>query len=65
MIPSRRTEKIKDLGKNYNAKFIGVIPYDTKITEAQMKKLSVVEYTNAPVAKSIKQIWQKISEILQ
>ena len=59
------TEKIKNLGKEYNAEFIGVIPYDTKITEAQMQKLSVVEYTDAPVAKSIKQIWQKINEIFQ
>lgn len=59
------TEKIKDLGKDYNAKFIGVIPYDTKVTEAQMRKLSVVEYTDAPVTKSIRQIWRKINEIFQ
>ena len=59
------TERIKGLSKDYNAKFIGVIPYDTKITEAQMRTLSVVEYTDAPVTESIKQIWQKISEIFQ
>ena len=28
-----------------------------------MKKLSVVEYTEAPVTKSIKEIWKKINEI--
>ena len=59
------TERIKGLSKDYNAKFIGVIPYDTKITEAQMRTLSVVEYTDAPVTESIKQIWQKINEIFQ
>ncbi|MDP8218296.1 MAG: P-loop NTPase [Candidatus Theseobacter exili] len=59
------TEKIKELSKEYNAEFVGVIQYDTKITEAQMKKLSVVEYApDAPVSKSIEQIWQKINEII-
>lgn len=54
------TEKIKRLSQDYNAEFIGIIPYDKKITEAQMKALSVVEYTKAPITESIKQIWQKI-----
>jgi MinD superfamily P-loop ATPase len=54
------TEKIKLLSQDYNAEFIGIIPYDKKITEAQMKALSVVEYTKAPITESIKQIWQKI-----
>jgi len=54
------TEKIKLLSQDYNAEFIGIIPYDKKVTEAQMKALSVVEYTKAPITESIKQIWQKI-----
>jgi len=54
------TEKIKLLSQDYNAEFIGIIPYDKKITEAQMKALSVVEYTKAPITESIKQIWQKV-----
>ena len=59
------TEKIKGVAKNYNAEFIGTIPYDKKVTEAQMKALSVVEYTeDGAVVKNIKQIWEKISSII-
>ncbi|RKY70530.1 MAG: cobyrinic acid ac-diamide synthase [Candidatus Latescibacterota bacterium] len=56
------TKQIKAVAREYNAQFIGTIPYDTKITEAQMEGLSVVEYTNGRVAECIKQIWVKISQ---
>ncbi len=55
------TQKIKELAKQYNSEFIGVIPYGKEVTEAQMQKLSVVEYTDTPLTKSIKDIWEKIS----
>jgi len=58
------TQKIKDLAKEYNSEFVGKIPYGKEVTEAQMKKLSVVEYTNTPLTESIKEIWEKIGEIL-
>lgn len=54
------TEKIELLSQDYNAEFVGIIPYDKKITEAQMRALSVVEYTQAPITESIKQIWDKV-----
>jgi MinD superfamily P-loop ATPase len=55
------TEKIEKISGQYDSEFIGVVPYGKEITEAQMKKLSVVEYTNTPVTESIKEIWQKIN----
>jgi len=58
------TEKIRLVSQSYNAEFIGVIPYDKKITEAQMKELSVVEYTKAPITENIKQIWQKVRNFI-
>jgi MinD superfamily P-loop ATPase len=54
------TEKIKLLSQHCHADFIGIIPYDKKITEAQLSKLSVVEYTQAPITESIKNIWDKV-----
>jgi len=54
------TEKIKFISQDYNAEFVGIIQYDKKITEAQMMALSVVEYTQAPITESIKQIWNKV-----
>ncbi len=54
------TEKIKLLSQDYNAEFIGVIPYDKIVTEAQVNGVSVVEYSDAPVTESIKRIWNKV-----
>jgi MinD superfamily P-loop ATPase len=56
------TEQIKVLAREYNAEFMGTIPYDTKVTEAQMEGLSVVEYSDGPVTECIKQIWAKINQ---
>jgi len=56
------TERIKALTQEVGAEFMGTIPYDTKVTEAQMQGVSVVEYAEGPVAESIKQIWTKVNE---
>ena len=54
------TERVKALSQKSDSEFIGVIPYDEKVTEAQIKGLSVVEYTESSTTKSIKEIWQKV-----
>ena len=58
------TMKIKALSEAYDATFLGTIPYGKEVTEAQMKKLSVVEHTNSPLTESIRSIWAKVSPIL-
>ncbi|MFH1904339.1 MAG: P-loop NTPase [bacterium] len=59
------TEKIKDIAKDYDSEFIGTIPYDKRVTKAQMKALSIIEYAeDGAVVKSIKQIWEKINSII-
>lgn len=58
------TQKIEKLAEKYNSNFIGTIPYGKEVTEAQMKKLSVVEYTDSPVTDSIIKTWKKISKII-
>lgn len=40
------------------------MPYDKRITEAQMSGLSVIEYTQAPITEIIKNIWEKISDFI-
>jgi len=57
------TRKIKDLAEKYNSEFIGTVPYGKEVTEAQMRKMSVVEYADTPLTENIKDIWQKIKEI--
>ena len=54
------TESVKEITKEYNSEFLGTIPYGKEVTEAQMRELSVVEYTDSPLTDSIKEIWKKI-----
>ncbi len=55
------TLNIKKTAIDNNSDFIGVIPYDKKVTEAQMQGLSVVEYTNGDITKNIKNVWKKLT----
>lgn len=57
------TQKIRRIVGEYSSNFLGTIPYGKEVTEAQMKKLSVVEYADTPLTESIKEIWGKIGEI--
>jgi MinD superfamily P-loop ATPase len=59
------TEKIKVLADEHRCDFLGTIPYDKSITEAQMEKLSVVEYKEGPLTRSIKEIWSKVELLLE
>ncbi len=59
MNPSKSDEAIK-IASEYNSSFLGTIPYDKSITEAQMKEMSIVEYTDNEVTRQIKKIWDKI-----
>jgi MinD superfamily P-loop ATPase len=58
------TEKIKLLAQDYNAEFIGVIPYDKIITDAQMEGLSVVEYTQSSITEVIENIWERVKKFI-
>jgi len=57
-------EEIKSIIKNYDAEFMGKIPYDRTVTAAQIKGLSVVEYTQSPLTEAIKNIWGKVKPFL-
>ncbi|MBN1272239.1 MAG: P-loop NTPase [Candidatus Aminicenantes bacterium] len=59
---AQMTEKIKILAEEYNAEFVGTIPYDKSITEAQMEGLSVVEYTSSSTTEAIAKIWNRVKE---
>jgi MinD superfamily P-loop ATPase len=56
------TQKIKEIAEEYHSDFLGTIPYGKEVTEAQMRKLSVIEYNNSPLTESIKEIWRKVEE---
>jgi len=57
-------EEIKTLSRKYNAEFMGVIPYDEKVTEAQSAGVSLIEYAECEASRNIKKIWQRIKSII-
>jgi len=58
------TDKIKLLVEDYDAEFIGTIPYDNKVTDAQMEGLSVVEYTQSLTTEAIENIWERVKQFI-
>ena len=59
------TEKIRILADEHQCDFLGAIPYDNSITEAQMEKLSAVEYKEGHLTNIIKEIWNKMELLLE
>ncbi len=57
-----KTEEIKKIAQETGSSFLGTIPYDRKVTQAQVKGLSVVEYTKAEISEIIKKIWGKVRD---
>ncbi|GAI78647.1 unnamed protein product, partial [marine sediment metagenome] len=51
--------KIEDWCQKNNIQIIGKIHFDNIITEALVKGMPVVEYSDNTVTKEIKDIWQK------
>lgn len=44
---------------------IGQVPYDTEVTRAQIAGRSVVEFSQGPAAKAIREIWLEVQKRLQ
>ena len=57
--------KIEDWCKETDISVIGKIHFDNIITEALVKGVPVVEYSDSTVTKEIKDIWQKIKVMVE
>lgn len=58
----KKTEEIEVIAREKGSHFLGTIPYDRSVTEAQVQGLSVVEYSDGEISKKIRQIWKKAKE---
>jgi MinD superfamily P-loop ATPase len=58
------SSKIEDWCQKDNIPIIGKIHFDNIITEALVKGLPVVEYSDNIATKEIKNIWQRLKEML-
>jgi len=59
-----KAEEIIKMAEEYRAEVVGEIPYDRVVTDAQMEGLSVVEYSQGEVTKSIENIWTKVNQLI-
>ena len=48
-----------------NSDFLGAIPYDRRITEAQVEGKSVLEYTDDELSQTIRRIWQNVHAVIK
>jgi len=58
------TAEIEAQAQQQGVKVAGRVRYDNAITEAQIKKLSVVEYSENGVAEDIRKLWREVSVAL-
>ena len=55
-----KAEEIRVLSEAYESDFLGMIPYDRQITEAQVQGQAVVEYTDGLISEIIQSVWEKV-----
>jgi len=58
------TAKIEANARRIGVEAVGRIRYDRAVTEAQIKKRALVEYTQAGAAVDIKEVWSRVSDKL-
>ncbi len=63
-INEEKTKEIGDLIEKRSVDFLGRIPFDKSVTEAQIAGLSVVEYGKSPAAQAIREIWEGFKDRL-
>jgi len=56
--------RIEAQSERRNLELAGKLRYDRAVTEAQIRKMSVVEYATDGIADEIRQVWEKVTERL-
>lgn len=64
-INSENTEKVEDWCRREDIPVIGRIPFEKKITDALVKGIPAVEYSENPASEEIKRIWRKIEDVIE
>jgi MinD superfamily P-loop ATPase len=58
------THEVEAYCSEHNFPIAGRIPYDVRITQAQLEGKSIVEYDNGPAASAVHSLWRKVQEIM-
>ena len=59
-----RAEEIADYCAERGVEVVGLIPYDTVVTEAMVQGRPVTEYAKGPVTEALTQIWARVRNAL-
>ncbi|NLJ57136.1 MAG: P-loop NTPase [Firmicutes bacterium] len=62
-LDAENTQKIEDYCQQQAVPVVGKIPFDKAVTEAMVKGLSVVEYSDGEVSQSIKGVWEAVTKV--
>ncbi len=57
-------DEIEESARTGGLPFLGRIPYDDDVTRAQIEGRSVVETSDGPAARAIREVWQGLAELL-
>ena len=58
------SDRIRDYCEETGVNLVGMIPYDTVVSEALVEKKNIVEYGHGIISDEIKKIWLTLEEIL-
>ena len=60
----KNTEVILDYCKDEGIEVVGKIPYDDTATDAMMAEKTVVEFSDGPLARTIREMWGRVEKAL-
>jgi MinD superfamily P-loop ATPase len=64
-INEENTHMIKTYCDTHNITIVGMLPYDTMVTDAMVKEKSIIEFSDGSFSDKIRGMWEHITEILE
>ncbi len=63
-INPENTTEIQQYCEQNSIPIVGILPYDTTITQAMIHEQSIIEFSDGTVSKDLRVMWKKILEVL-
>jgi MinD superfamily P-loop ATPase len=64
-LDEKNTQAIEEYCLKEDVVLAGKIPFDRIVVDAVVRGVPVVEYTDGPVSRRIREVWEKVAEMLQ
>jgi len=58
------TKRIEEAAREAGAELLGTVPYDNAFTAAQIRRRTLLEHLDGPVAETVRSIWGKILHLV-